>query len=161
MLSLLAAAALAVPSSAAGVPDSVKAELTRVESSAKRSAIFRALLAENDGIERRMEALPSPEFLVFARDPRRLAYDAARLKLRCSTAARRRRSRSAVRSAQPGQWSGSGACRGGGSARSRTPAAEVDMELLPPRLLPRARPAVGVLQRIRAPRRRVVAVPGA
>jgi hypothetical protein len=81
MLGLLILAAAAAHASGVGeLPQAVKAELARVETSAQRSRTFRTLLAENDGIERRLEALPGGDFVRFQRGPRRLAYDPARLK---------------------------------------------------------------------------------
>lgn len=78
------AATSAVPAAAApedykALPDAVREEVLRVEEGAKRSAEFRRLLAENDGLERKAGALPAPQFVRFETGPRRLAYDEKRL----------------------------------------------------------------------------------
>lgn len=83
MLKVLAAAAFCASAAVTdkSLPDALRAELGRVEASAQRSETFRKLLAENDGIERRLEELPPPEFVRYERLPaRRLVYDPARIK---------------------------------------------------------------------------------
>ena len=63
------------------LPQATRAELSRVEEPAKRSALFRKLYDENDGLARRFGAVPEPGFMRFELKPSRaLVYDAARLK---------------------------------------------------------------------------------
>jgi hypothetical protein len=74
-------AAAAPPSDTAALPDATRAELTRVESSAERSAMFRKLLSENDGLPRRYGSLNAPDFVRFEmKGGRALIYDGPRLK---------------------------------------------------------------------------------
>lgn len=79
LLALAASVAAAAPEDYKALPDSVRAELLRVEDGARRSDTFKRLLAENDGLERVAGKLPSPEFVRFEARPRRLIYDEKRL----------------------------------------------------------------------------------
>jgi hypothetical protein len=79
LLALAASVAAAAPEDYKALPDAVRAEVLRVEQSARRSETFKRLLAENDGLERATGTLPAPEFVRFEARPRRLVYDAKRL----------------------------------------------------------------------------------
>src|SRR4051794_5278748 len=79
LLPLVAGLAVAAPEDYKALPDSLRAELLRVEQGARRSELFKRLLAENDGLERVAGTLPKPEFVRFEARPRRLVYDEKRL----------------------------------------------------------------------------------
>ena len=64
-----------------GLPQDLQKEFVRLEEPAKRSATFRRLLAETDGLPRRADVLVAPAFIEYQRPPLdRLAFDARRLK---------------------------------------------------------------------------------
>jgi hypothetical protein len=64
-----------------GVPQELQKEIARLEEPAKRSLLFRRLLAETDGLPRRVSVLPPPAFVEYERPPLdRLSFAPAALK---------------------------------------------------------------------------------
>ena len=73
--------AASAPPSDAGLPQELQLEISRLEASARRSAVFRQLLAETDGLSRRVAGLPPPIFFQYEAPPLdRLVFYPARLK---------------------------------------------------------------------------------
>lgn len=81
LLAVLAAAAWAAPAVESGLSADLAGEIARLESAAKRSETFRRLLAETDGVPRRVAGLLPPAFVEYERPPRdRLVFDPGRLR---------------------------------------------------------------------------------